>query len=286
MAAIKHVLFPFDFSTQAFEVAPFVRAMALRLGAKVTVLSVVPPTWELPPEGMRPLVGSGPPEWTRALQDRLNGTLVDELRDIQTDRVADSGDPALRIVAFAGASHVDLVMMPTHGLGVFRRFLVGSVTSRVLHEIRCPVWTAVHAESQKSAELPQTILCAVDGSPATGALLEWTDQFRRTLGARLNVVHAVGPITDFPSLERERRLQEQVRDEARVSVERVLKSAGIDAPLRVAVGDTVDVVVEEATQTRADLVVIGRGTVAEPFGALRTHAFGIVERSPCPVLSV
>ena len=45
-------------------------------------------------------------------------------------------------------------------------------------------------------------------------------------------------------------------------------------------------VTEEARQDGADLIVIGRGAVAEPFGRLRTHAFGIVQPSPCPVLSV
>jgi len=43
---------------------------------------------------------------------------------------------------------------------------------------------------------------------------------------------------------------------------------------------------EEAVRINADLVIIGRGTIARPFGRLRTHAFGIVQGSPCPVLSV
>jgi hypothetical protein len=59
MAAIKHILFPFDFSVQGSQIVPFVRTLAMRFHAKVTVLSVVPPTWELPPQGMRPLVGDG-----------------------------------------------------------------------------------------------------------------------------------------------------------------------------------------------------------------------------------
>jgi hypothetical protein len=30
--------------------------------------------------------------------------------------------------------YVDLIMMPTHGVGTFRSFLVGSVTAKVLHD--------------------------------------------------------------------------------------------------------------------------------------------------------
>jgi nucleotide-binding universal stress UspA family protein len=106
------------------------------------------------------------------------------------------------------------------------------------------------------------------------------------MDARLDFLHVVGPISDWPSLESERRLQEQVRDEARTRIGSMLRSSGVDAPLRVAVGGIVPTVTEEAKQEQADLVIIGRGAVSEPFGRLRTHAFGIIQRSPCPVLSV
>jgi hypothetical protein len=66
----------------------------------------------------------------------------------------------------------------------------------------------------------------------------------------------------------------------------MLKGAGVDAPLRIAVGAIAPTVTEEARQEQADLVLVGRGSVTEPFGRLRTHAFGIIQRSPCPVLSV
>jgi len=58
------------------------------------------------------------------------------------------------------------------------------------------------------------------------------------------------------------------------------------APLSMPVGQIVRMVVEEAVRERADLLILGRGSVAEPFGRLRTHAFGIIQRSPCPVISV
>jgi nucleotide-binding universal stress UspA family protein len=286
MAAVTHILFPFDFSKQSLEVVPFVRAMAGRFDAKLSVLSVVPPTWELPPEGMRPLVGDSPREWVHALQDRLDRSLLDDLKGLRVDRVADGGDPALRIAAFASTTQVDLIMMPTHGLGVFRRLLVGSVTSKVLHDATCPVWTAAHAETQRSPHLPQQVLCAVDGTPKSAALLQWADAFCHALDARLHVLHVVGPITDWPSLERERELQEQVREEARANLDKTQHAAGLALPIRVAVGEIVNSVVEEARQEQADLVIIGRGSIAEPFGRLRTHAFGIVQQSPCPVLSV
>jgi|WetSurMetagenome_2_1015567.scaffolds.fasta_scaffold1022169_2 hypothetical protein len=45
MPDIKHVLFPFDFSKQAFLVVPFVRELASRYQAEISLLSVIPPVW-------------------------------------------------------------------------------------------------------------------------------------------------------------------------------------------------------------------------------------------------
>jgi len=88
------------------------------------------------------------------------------------------------------------------------------------------------------------------------------------------------------SLESERRLQEQVREEARAGITSMLGSVGVAVPLRAVVGGIVPTATQEARQDEADLMIVGRGAVAEPFGRLRTHAFGIIQRSPCPVLSV
>jgi nucleotide-binding universal stress UspA family protein len=56
--------------------------------------------------------------------------------------------------------------------------------------------------------------------------------------------------------------------------------------VRVAVGQIMDTVTEEARQEGADLVLIGRGSLESPLGRLRTHAYGIIQKSPCPVVSV
>jgi len=45
-------------------------------------------------------------------------------------------------------------------------------------------------------------------------------------------------------------------------------------------------VTEEARQEGADLVILGRGAIHETLGRLRTHARGIIQHSPCPVISV
>ncbi|MNG38138.1 Universal stress protein family protein [compost metagenome] len=77
-----------------------------------------------------------------------------------------------------------------------------------------------------------------------------------------------------------------MRNEARQAVESLKAAVGIDAPLTVAVGEVAKTVAEEVRQDGADLVIIGRGQLPSPFGRLRTHAYGIIQASPCPVVSV
>ena len=81
-------------------------------------------------------------------------------------------------------------------------------------------------------------------------------------------------------------LQEQVRETAQATMASIHSQSGISAPRRVAVGEIVPTILETALQEDADLIVIGRGTLQSTLGRLRTHAYGIIERSACPVLSV
>jgi nucleotide-binding universal stress UspA family protein len=253
------------------------------------MLSVVPPVHEAVPAMMGgPALHAGEhsAEWKRSLKCQLDRALVAEFADMEPERVADCGDAALRIADFAHNRDVDLVMMPTHGLGLFRRLLSGSVTSKVLHDVRCPVWTAAHADMQRAPEIPRSILCALDATTEGVALLQYAALFSKRIGATLSVLHVVEPISDWPALQRERELQEEVRDTATAAVESMLKSAGVQARSRVVVGEIVGRAAEAAREAKADLVIVGRGALGEAFGRMRTHAFGIIEQSPCPVLSV
>jgi hypothetical protein len=41
------------------------------------------------------------------------------------------------------AAGVDMVIMPAREVEPVRRFLLGSVTAKVLHDVDCPVWTVL-----------------------------------------------------------------------------------------------------------------------------------------------
>ncbi len=103
-----------------------------------------------------------------------------------------NGDPASQIVELARQEHVDLIAMPTHGYGPFRRFILGSNTAKVLHDADCPVWTGVHIEEALPMAAPfSKILCAVDLGPQSARALAWASWLQQQFHGHLTLIHAI-----------------------------------------------------------------------------------------------
>jgi nucleotide-binding universal stress UspA family protein len=288
MLAIRHILFPVDFSERSKGCAPFVEAMATRFGAKVTLMSVAPPFLFAGMGGPAGAVFIDPEAVKSDLQTQLNNWLAKEFAQLSVERIVDSGDPAEVVVRFAHTQGVDLIMMPTHGYGPFRSLLLGSVTAKVLHDARCPVWTGAHMEEPPALEHAacRNVLCSVDGTSNCGPLTVWAAQLAKDSGATLRLLHVVPRISSFPEAPVEPEIEETVQRDARESIERLQKSLGVEAPLCVGPGDVAATVRDEARRHKADLIVIGRGVLHETLGRLRTDAYAIIRHAPCPVLSV
>ena len=286
MLPLQHILYPMDFSKRCLAVAPFVEAFAKHYGAKVTLFGAVQPLASASMEDPSFYID---PESLRAdLQRRLEGTLSGQLAGISITRVAEAGEPAHRITAYADANHVDLIMMPSHGRGIFRRLLLGSVTAKVLHDAHCPVWTSAHAEelAEHGHPEPRMIICAVDLSATSAGLIQWAAQLAKDTGASLRLVHAVPGTAAWPERQFNSELEQALKEKARKEISALLSAAGLDFPVCIDAGDVGVVVREEAQGHDADLIVIGRGVIHEKLGRLRTHAHAIIRQAPCPVISV
>ena len=287
MLSIKHILFPVDYSERCCHAVPFVASMARSFGAKITLLSAAQPFYYGAGDpGGAVVVDEG--EILDEMKERLGGALTREFGDIEVERVVELGDAATVIAEFAHTNGVDLVMMPTHGYGRFRNLLLGSVTAKVLHDVECAVWTAAHVEKYSSGGHIgcRHVLCAVDATPKSVPLMQWAAQYAKDLGATLRMVHVIPQEEGRHLIAMESTFEEDVRRETRAQIERLQISAGVTAPLCVTTGNIAEGVREEARRHGADLVVIGRGILHETLGRLRTHAYGIIRQSPCPVLSI
>jgi len=278
---LTKILLPVDFSEQGDGAAQQAGALARYFGAELVLLHVNP---ILVPTLTSQFSGPIDTGWITVLEAQARRSLDTyhqaDLRGAKVTRMVVTGDPAASIVDFAHREKPDLIVMPTHGYGPFRRFLLGSVVAKVLHDAEVPVWTGVHLQrtSQPIWRKINRVLCAIDLQTAEGALL-WSRDFACEFKAELVLAHAVQDLeSKDPGEKSVARACEQIR-----SWQRKLSVAG---EILIEKGDPAQVVRAAATRLNADLVVIGRSPREGVSGRLRPNAYSIVRDAPCPVVSV
>jgi nucleotide-binding universal stress UspA family protein len=282
MQSLAKILLPVDFSERAVGAARHAKALADHFHSEITLLHAITPL----PYEFGALEGGGAmlseiyTDRARRVEHDLNNFLAAELAGCQVKRVMLDGDAAQKIVDYAHDEKVNLIVMPTHGYGTFRRFILGSNTAKVLHDAECPVWTGVHMQDVTyPGEIQiRSILCAIDLGPQSCRTLTWAAAMQREFGAKLSVIHAMA-CADAPMAA---ELDQSIREEVR----RFQKSAHAEAEVFLEAGDPAQVVCDAAARVCADLLVIGRGSASGGFGRLRTHAYAMIRQSPCPVVSV
>ena len=137
--------------------------------------------------------------------------------------------------------------MPTHAHGRFRRFLLGSVTAKVLHDVDCPVLTGVHHETapvSAGADFHR-IVCAVDTDEGFVPVIRGALEFSELFHATLKVIHAV-PAADETSDNRgEIEVRKYLFHTAEERLARLCREAEVDVKVLLA-GGVVSTVVREA----------------------------------------
>lgn len=197
------------------------------------------------------------------------------------------GDAAHCIVSCAQDTKVDLIMMPTHGYGPFRRLLLGSVTAKVLHDVASSVWTGVHTDEMWS-QLGggwNCFLCALDGDQRDIPMLKWAAQFACEQHAQLQVVHAVRAPALVPGADPDSQ-RDLLLCVARERLNNLQAYAGTNVATTLAIGPVDHVVRQAALEHRADLILIGKGVVKKGLGGLGSNAYAVIREAPCPVISL
>jgi nucleotide-binding universal stress UspA family protein len=268
---MNHILCPVDFTDLSRSAVGYAAAVARQLGAldsEVTVLHVGDPGVQARLEELARSVGPG----ARA--------------------VLAAGDAATAILEQAEGLRADLIVMGTHGRRGFDRWLLGSVTERVLHKAPCPVLTVnSHAEPPAADGPPfRTILCGEDFAPSSQELE--AALALASAGGRLIVLHAVEELPDDcvlgavpfeygPQLVRQaqERLHAMVgaaASERRVAIEEI-----------VVPGRAYRRILARAEAEKADLIVVGVNSGERinhmVFGSTTHH---VVRGAACPVLTV
>jgi nucleotide-binding universal stress UspA family protein len=293
MFRLERILVPIDFSETSLSAVEHAAALARRFGSHITLLHVN--EFQVLHSAAGALgfgitsVESARAEHLAARRKQLDALGAGELSGVPVERIVACGDPAKLIVERARAEESDLILMPTHGGGLFRRFLLGSVTAKVLHDAGCPVWTGAHLDEPPALTPGEIrhVMCALNFRPHSSQTLEWAAAFAQKTNAKLTVIHAV--LETPPNLPDRYMFQwrEEAHGGAAQRIHVLLQDSAVPADALVVGDGDVPAALAQAIQDRgAGLLVIGRGDGGESGGRLGPHTYGIICRVPCPVVSI
>ncbi|KPJ78919.1 MAG: hypothetical protein AMJ54_01305 [Deltaproteobacteria bacterium SG8_13] len=209
-----------------------------------------------------------------------------------------AGPVASTLCNLADSEKADLVIAATHGRSGLKRWILGSVTERLMRTVPCPLMSITPFAGKSDPVLSEpvqfkNILVGCDFSEDSAAALESAISLAQEYQARLHLVHVLEPVA-----YREVLLSPGVMDRVRVNL-----NAKLTEQLQALVPEEVDnwcevktnclagkpyeELIKYATIHAIDLIVLGiRGRSLVDSMLLGATTDRVVRKSRCPVLSV
>ena len=177
----EKILVPLDRSLLAEKALAIAGKIAKQNKARLILLHVASPQLSfVEPVGSYPISDFTLEELKKIPEDYLqNLAAAPELKGIRVKTIIESGDAASTICDVAMQEGCDLIVMSTHGRSGLRRWVMGSVTEKVLRHAPSAVYAI------QSAELPQHFLLALDGSVTAELAIEPTLAMAQAFGAKV-----------------------------------------------------------------------------------------------------
>ena len=287
MLPFRKILFPVDYSAPCQALIPYVSEMASRFSAELTVAHAYAPMALI---ANSELLITDPELQAKAHEieeDRIRQFACQAFPGQTVEAIAELGEPGAVIDRLAQQQCADLVMLATRGHGAIRRFLMGSITAKVLHDASAAVWTGVGVELvDHPVRIPyQSIVCALDNSPEAESVLRAAAFISTAYRAQLWIVHVVPTPPAYPDLDLEEHTR-QLTEASQFQLRELKAKLGVDAPHTVVDALLAEGIQHEIVRRKADLLVTGRGHSIGTFSRLWSHLYSIIRDSPCPVLSV
>jgi nucleotide-binding universal stress UspA family protein len=280
------ILAALDGSTLAEQILPYARLFAEAYGTAVELLRVEDP--DARPPFWPPQPGA---DYFKEISTRYFPP------SLRVDRLAESGKPAQVIVERAQADPSCLIAMTTHGLSGMRRWLLGSVASRVVQSAANPV-LLIRAVDEPAAEIClKTVLVPLDGSALAERILPHIISLAKKMKLAVELVRVndspadAYPAVDAIYLDALNRHREAARREAESYLEekaQALRAEGLDrVTSRPVEGNPAEKIIELARNTPHNLVAMsthGRSGVGR--WVIGSIAEKVIQYSQDPVLIV
>jgi nucleotide-binding universal stress UspA family protein len=295
MTPYRHLLCPVDFSESSRRALEWSSKFSKSVGAALSVLHVV--DTELLSIGNLVAVPNAFDELRQRAGEAV-AQLKSEMDLAHATFEIVEGVPEAVIVDAANRGSVDLVVMGTHGLSGFQKFLLGSVTEKVLHRVNVPLLTISPNVEGRRAELkdPRTILMAIDFGRETQAVVRHGTRLAEHYRAKLIALHIVRVpyvVLNESSFEPMTRMEVERLTDSLVSKRRedlgaLLPSSAGERESVVRVGGApFDSLRDFVSERSVDLVILGAGGHGDAgIRWLGSTCHKMVRLAPCPVLVV
>jgi nucleotide-binding universal stress UspA family protein len=310
MIDIKHVLCPVDFSAFSRHALEHAVQLARWFKSTLTVLYVYPHPAAPPPGLFGGLPGPLPiepfppltvsPERTR---EEMTAELTKFVSQIDTAGVivchdARAGSPVGTILDVATEVESDLTVLGTHGHSGFDRWMLGSVTEKILRKARCPVLTVPPPVTEPPTDvlrLFKRILCPVDFSETSLKALEYALALAKEADAEVLLMHVIEGLADLEHWQQP--TSSAIVEYLRLSEQQALTSLRTVVPKEaytwcrphelLVTGKPYEVILRTAQEQDVHLIVMGvhgRNPIDLMFfGSTTNH---VVRAAACPVLTL
>ena len=287
---LQKILVATDLSEASRTPLGYAAALSHRLNASLTALYVSPRYASYEPFPAFTSQSALDPARQQGLKDEVRRFVEAAAGSQPVQVIVRDGDPADEILAAAGESSFDLVVLGTHGRRGFERWSLGSVTDRVARSLERPL-LAVPPHSGTPAVI--RMLCALDLSDASAEVLAYAAGFAERLEARLLVLHVAEgshwydpwPISGVDPDAVRRAVAETSESRLAELVARHVPGA-VPVEVRVTFGRA-QREIERIAGEQADMVVLGvpsaSGIDRLFFGSTAQH---VLRAGACPVLLV
>jgi len=211
--------------------------------------------------------------------------LLKTLPQWNIETLATYGSPAWEILSAADQHRADLIVVGSQGLSAFSRFVLGSVSQKVLTEAGCSVRVSrLRVEVDPS---PIRILIGFDGS--AGAIAAANSVAERNWPADTEVmIVAATDALHIPNTSERGNIQHQENDwisSYTKNAAALLVDAGLKVNVKMRSGNPSHILVEEAEAWSADCIFVGanaQGSRLERF-LLGTTSSAVAARANCSV---
>jgi nucleotide-binding universal stress UspA family protein len=282
----QKIIVPLDGSKTAEQILPYARLFARAYDIPVELLRVEEPA-------ARPAFW--PPQPTSAYLPEVSGRYFSA--PLRADRVEESGKPAEVIVDRAKANPDCVIAMTTHGLSNVRRWLLGSVASKVVQSAVNPLLLLRALDEAPPEVALKSIVVPLDGSGLAERIFPHVVSVAKKMKLAVELVRVYDPsvtaypVLDMPYLESLERYREEMRHEAETYLDgksHELRAEGVTrVSATVIQGDPASEIIGLARKTPENLIAMsthGRSGIGR--WLLGSVAEKIVQHSRDPVLLV